>query len=127
MFFRKLLQGEKYLVSVLFSGGTTVKLKEGRPLLDTNRAVHGILCAPEAILGAESISLILLDCLQGAMEMVLLKGLEFGRDVGITLEIPFGIASLLLRTFWSGQRCCLFQRSLQFSALRYLVSIKQTV
>lgn len=34
--------------------------------------------------------------------VALLKGLESGCDLGITLEIPFSIACLLLRTFWSG-------------------------
>lgn len=55
----------KQLASALFSGGTTVKLKQRRPLLNThatlagaNSAVHGILCAPEAVLGDEGINLI---------------------------------------------------------------------
>lgn len=54
----------RWLWSFFFSGETTVKLKQGRPLLNThaaltgaNSVVHGIMCAPEAILGAESISL----------------------------------------------------------------------
>lgn len=33
---RELLQSKKYLASVLFSGETTVILKQGRPLLNTH-------------------------------------------------------------------------------------------
>lgn len=35
MLFRKLLQGESSWLQYIFAGGTTVKLKQGRPLLNT--------------------------------------------------------------------------------------------
>lgn len=95
----------KQLASAHFSGGTTVKLKQGR-LFWTHMQLWQVqpvqcmeFCVPlepslEMRVSISFVGLLAGSCGDGFV--------EFGCDLGITPEIPFSIACLLLRTFWSG-------------------------
>lgn len=108
MFFRKLLERENSWLQSFFSGGATVKLKQGRSLLNKLElwqveAVRSMeFCVPLKPSLEMRVSVSFVGLPVGSLRVAWLTGLEFGCDLGITLEIPFSIACLLLRTFWSG-------------------------